>query len=204
MTNTNTNDQDIVKQQNNEGNFPVIDLNQAELPNLAEAEIMPIELTTLYWTPEQKGETKRVYFDNIILRQMPTLNEAAASDEPTILPCAYFFEQTEEGIIRICNASKRLVAALEGNFVRRGTPLIIKYLGKIKNNTNAFKSDAWSVMPLKPNVSLISETVKQEVSENANGAKKEESVGFEEAEVIKETPAAGSGNKTEEKRTPNF
>ena len=202
MTDTLRNDHDIVKQQNNEGNFPVIDLNQTELPNLADAEIMPIELTTLYWTPEMKGESKRVYFDNIILRQMPALNEAATSDEPVILPCAYFFEQTEEGIIRICNASKRLVAALEGNFVRRGTPLIIKYLGKVKNNTNAFKSDAWSVMPLKPNVSLISETVSQEVKESANGATKDGPVGFDEVEEIKDSASVNQPNNAN--RKPGF
>ena len=200
MTETTRNDHDIVKQQNNEGNFPVIDLNQTELPNLADAEIMPIELTTLYWTPEMKGESKRVYFDNIILRQMPALNEAATSDEPVILPCAYFFEQTEEGIIRICNASKRLVAALEGNFVRRGTPLIIKYLGKVKNNTNAFKSDAWSVMPLKPNVPLIAETVGQQIKENANGATTNAPVGFDEAEVVNET----ASQPNDVKRKPSF
>ncbi len=200
MTETTRNDHDIVKQHNEEGNFPVIDLNQTELPNLDDAEIMPIELTTLYWTPETKGETKRVYFDNIILRQMPALNEAATSEEPVVLPCAYFFEQTEEGINRICNASKRLVAALEGNFVRRGTPLIIKYLGKVKNNTNAFKSDAWSVMPLKPNVPLIAETVGQQIKENGNGATTNGPVGFDEVEVVNET----ASQHIDKKKKPNF
>ncbi len=174
--------QQLERRPQNEANFPVVDLSAAELPDLRNAEVLPIELTTLYWTPEQVGETKRVYFDCIAFKEMPAL-EGGTGEAGRILPCAFFFEQTDEGVVRLCNASARLVGALEGNFVKRGTPLIIIYKGKVKNSTNAFKSDSWSIQPLNPKAALIAEKVSETVNQNAN----QQEIG------IKETKVTGPG-----------
>jgi hypothetical protein len=164
MTNTNDNNQQMQAQQSS---VPLVkvDMDSADIPDLSDADVMPIELTTLYWTPENKGDEKRVYFDCFKTRLMPVLREG---DEAEVLPCAFFYEKTADGIISLCNASKRLVAALEGNFVQRGTPLLITYMGKKKNTTNQFMGDSWSVKPLVPRGMLIAEKVAGDVAAKGN------------------------------------
>jgi hypothetical protein len=161
-------------QQNNDSLFIAVDMTGSELPDLDDAEIMPIELTSTYWTPEAAGECKKVFFDSIKTRLMPAQREG---EDPIVLPCAYFIEKVGNDYVSICNGSKRLVAAIENGLVRRGVPLIITYLGKMKNATNAFKSDSWSVKPLIPKQSLITASVNHEIKENANKA---DIIGFDD------------------------
>ncbi|ALN97208.1 hypothetical protein LIT13_06520 [Flavobacterium psychrophilum] len=120
-----------------------------ELPNLQSAKILPIDLTSEYWTPEKEGETKLCFFQDI--------KSSSYTDEQTgetiELPCIIFLEQKETGELKTFrNGSKRLVASLQSAMnsgkIVAGTPLRIEYLGKQKNSTNAFKSDIWSVKPL--------------------------------------------------------
>lgn len=120
-----------------------------ELPNLQGAKILPIDLTSEYWTPEKEGETKLCFFQDI--------KSSSYTDEQTgetiELPCIIFLEQKENGELKTFrNGSKRLVASLQSAMnsgkIVAGTPLRIEYLGKQKNSTNAFKSDIWSVKPL--------------------------------------------------------
>jgi hypothetical protein len=120
-----------------------------ELPNLQGAKILPIDLTSEYWTPEKEGETKLCFFQDI--------KSSSYTDEQTgetiELPCIIFLEQKETGELKTFrNGSKRLVASLQSAMnsgkIVAGTPLRIEYLGKQKNSTNAFKSDIWSVKPL--------------------------------------------------------
>lgn len=144
-----------------------MDLESADLPDLADAEVLPFELTTLYWTPEIKGEEKRVYFDCFKERLMPALEKG---QEPETIKCAFFYEKTEDGLATLCNASKRLISALEGNFVQRGTALLITYNGKKKNSTNSFLSDNWSVKPLVPRGQLLAQQSSADVAANGNKA----------------------------------
>lgn len=127
---------------NNE--LAAVNLN-GNLPDLSKAEAYPFDLMSDYWTPELPMESKRVFFDKIDTR--PVL--AAESDQIIDLECAFFIEQTKDGIKTISNGSKRLVGAIQASHIQRGTPLLITFLGKKKNSTNNYKSDSWSVKPLK-------------------------------------------------------
>lgn len=125
------------------------DVTQA-LPNLhQQAQAVPIDFTSEYWTPSEKGDTKLGFFQEI--------KNSTYTDEQTgetiELPCVIFLEQKENGELKtIRNGSKRLVATLEDALrdqkIKAGSPLRIEYLGKQKNATNSFQSDRWSVKPL--------------------------------------------------------
>lgn len=132
--------------QNNGGlGVQAIDVNSGNLPDLDEAEELPLDLMSEYWSPSLPGEQKRVFFDGI--RTRPVQDQQ--NPEVVIdLTCAYFFEKVNGEVKTISNGSKRLVAAIENNGILRGTPLAITYQGKKKNATNGFSSDNWSVKPL--------------------------------------------------------
>lgn len=119
------------------------------LPDLNTAEALPLDLMSDYWTPETKGEEKRVFFYEI--------GWSHAIDQETgetfTLECAFFIERDEKGQVKqIRNGSKRLVGALIANKVEQGTPLLITYMGKKKNRTNSFSSDSWSIKLLRVNI----------------------------------------------------
>lgn len=121
----------------------IVDLS-TDLPNLNDYKPAPLDLMADYWSPETPGESKRVLFTEI--RQRMILDQA--SGEQIELESAYFLEQVEGDWRVVSNGSKRLVAALVNRGVKPGTALLIKYLGKLKNKTNNFKSDNWSVKTL--------------------------------------------------------
>jgi hypothetical protein len=123
-----------------------VDISGGELPDLDDATIVPLDLSTSYWTPVNKGESKRVYFDCI--RNVPYNDPKQGDDVVIDLQTAFFFESKAGEVKSYSNASKRLIAAFENNHMERGTPIIITYMGKKKNSTNAFLSDDWSVKPL--------------------------------------------------------
>ena len=115
-------------------------------PDLAAADVIPIDLMADYWTPEKEGEEKRVIFVEVKNRTVVSQEEPG---EVIDLSCAYFATQENGEIKTVSNGSKRLVAALENFGAQRGMPFLITYLGKKKNATNSFKSDNWSVKPLR-------------------------------------------------------
>ena len=121
------------------------DLNSEDLPDLDTAAIIPLDLSSAYWTPLNKGESKRVYFDRV-----ETVQYSDPQDEDVVieLETAFFFEKVNGVTKRFSNAGKRLVAVFQNNHLERGTPVLITYLGKKKNSTNQFLSDDWSVKPL--------------------------------------------------------
>lgn len=124
-----------------------VDLNQEFIPDLDEATIVPLELGSSYWTPQDRGEFKRVYFDCI---KNVDYQSTKPGEEDVVIPLltAFFYESKNKEIKNFSNASKRLIGILENNHIERGTPVLITYLGKKKNTTNEFKSDDWSVKPL--------------------------------------------------------
>ncbi len=130
-----------------ESNLPSYDLSQP-LPSLADAEALPIDLMSDYWTPETVGEKKRLFFDKVAPSRCKD-NQTGAEIE---LDCAFFLEQTKidgkQDVKSVRNGSKRLVGMIEGEGIQRGTPLEVTYLGKKKNSTNGFMSDQWRVRPL--------------------------------------------------------
>lgn len=122
----------------------VVDFNK--LPNLSEAEVDPVELSGEYWTPENEGESKRVFFAGLVEESVLEME----SGETRQLVVAKFVEQRDGKLRAIRNGSRRLVGIFEqfANTVKPGDAFEITYLGKKKNSTNSFKSDNWSVRPL--------------------------------------------------------
>jgi len=133
--------------ENAEINYNTVDFSQP-LPDIENAEVAPFDLMADYWTPEKLGENKRVFFDKIGTRFVKDLN----SDGLIELECAFFLEQKDGEVKSVSNGSKRLVGAIESNQIKRGTPLLITFLGKTKNKNNNFQSDSWSIKPLKINL----------------------------------------------------
>jgi len=131
----------------NEGLQPVELENIAALQN---AEPAPFDLMSDYWSPVNAGESRRVLFDRI--QTMATVDQT--SGEIIDLECAFFFYQEQPGGLtkQIRNGSKRLVGALQAFNLQRLTPLLIKYMGKTRNKTNANLSDNWSITPLRVDV----------------------------------------------------
>jgi len=117
----------------------------ANLPDLSKAEVAPVELLGEYWTPTAAGETKRVFFIDIV----NTNSIDPASGETVELSSVRFLEKQGDAFRTIRNSSKRLVAAFEvfsGDI--KGKPFEVRYEGKKRNSTNSFMSDNWSVRPL--------------------------------------------------------
>lgn len=123
--------------------------NLSSMPDLDEAEAMPLDLTSLYWTPEAPGETKKLIYDGMEVRDLIDQESGEAKE----LPHIFFFEQSKNAdgtktVARICNATKRLLGVFENGSWPRGSAFQITYLGKVKNGSNAYKSDSWRVSPL--------------------------------------------------------
>lgn len=147
--NKNETSNEVTVQEENPQNLQVAtaDLNSGNLPDLNKAHEFPVDLMSEYWTPEKTGEVKRLFFDKV----QPRYVKDQSTDEVIELECAFFLEQTEDGVKTICNGSKRLVGAIQAYDIQRGTPLLVTYKGKKRNRTNQFHSDDWSVKLLMIN-----------------------------------------------------
>lgn len=125
-------------------NLPMqtFDMAAGNAPDLDDAEIIPIDLVSNYWTPENFKEFKNVYFIGF---QMAPYRDQENEDVVIELETAFFVEKSNGNATTWCNASKRLVAALKQNHINEGTPIRVTFMGKKKNSTNQYKSDMWSV-----------------------------------------------------------
>ncbi len=130
--------------------------NIKAIPNLENAVEDVVSVGSEYWTPENMGESKRGFVLGIEVQRHERQSEDTKNTgevDMIELPCVVFAEQTSDGFRQYSNGSKRLVAMI-GDGVTSGrikygeTPIQIKYAGKKKNKTNAFKSDAWDVRVL--------------------------------------------------------
>lgn len=128
--------------------FQPLPLEQIDL--IHDAETLPFDLMSDYWTPLQVGESRDVLFDRIDDMDYPDQK----TGELIELPCAFFFWQEKKGepIKAIRNGSKRLVSTLQSWRLPQLTPLTITYHGKVKNKNNGNFSDAWSIKPKRINV----------------------------------------------------
>jgi hypothetical protein len=146
---------EVVRATKTESGFQVVDL-QTSIPSLNDAQVAPVDLMSDYWTPEQSGETKRMYFVRIAPR-----NVVDQQDPSKVIPldCAFFLENSNGEVKSVSNGSKRLVGALESINAQNGMPFEIKYLGKKRNKSNAFSSDNWSIKPLMIATEVVGEGV---------------------------------------------
>ena len=131
-----------------------VDLTKDNFPSLDDAQELPIDLCGNYWSPEQAGEFKKIFF--VEIKPQKVLS-ATNPDELIDLDCAFFLEKKADGTVQtITNGSRRLVGILEqyveNGSLKKGTALKITYMGKRKNKTNNFQSDNWSVKPLLINL----------------------------------------------------
>ena len=121
-----------------------------ELPNLHEKAVSFRELSSEYWTPEEKGE----YKVGVIMDVKEETYNNNETGEDIMLPCIIMLAQNEDSTFRtIRNGAKRLVATVEsaienGSLILGETPVKIEYLGKQRNKTNSFSSDKFSVKPI--------------------------------------------------------
>lgn len=115
-----------------------------ELPDLSQAVAAPLELNGEYWTPDQAGESRRMFFNELRLEMTTDM----VSGKDVELLVAYFVQIIDGDKKVIRQASRRLTGVLESLKIESGTPLEITYLGKKKNKTNSFMSDNWSIKPL--------------------------------------------------------
>lgn len=118
-----------------------------KIPNLDEFVPASTDLSSEYWSPEE-GEERRLVFWEIENRRVPDFNDASRMVD---LECVVCIEPRSEGeFSTVVNGSKRLVAAIRNNDVQKGTPVLVRHLGKKVNRTNQNKSDHWEVFTLKP------------------------------------------------------
>ena len=135
---------EIAKKQDGNNGMEIKTVNMSELSsvNLDSASVMPIDLMADYWTPENVGEAKRCIFTKV--ENVSTIDQQ--SGEMIELECAFFVTPVDGKLQSIRNGSKKLVSAVQN--LPANTPLLITYKGKVKNKSNGFKSDNWSVQPL--------------------------------------------------------
>lgn len=128
-----------------ENGIQAFDIANGELPDLDQAEELNVDLMDDYWSPEEPGESKKVFFQKIDTRRVLDQQTGEVID----LECAFFMEKDPKtGNYRtISNGSKRLVGALQANGVTKGMPLMITYKGK-KKTQGGNSCDNWSIRPL--------------------------------------------------------
>ena len=128
-----------------ENGIQAFDIVNGELPDLDQAEELNVDLMDDYWSPEEPGESKKVFFQKIDTRRVLDQQTGEVID----LECAFFMEKDPKtGNYRtISNGSKRLVGALQANGVTKGMPLMITYKGK-KKTQGGNSCDNWSIRPL--------------------------------------------------------
>lgn len=128
-----------------EKGIQAFDITNDDLPDLNNAEELNIDLMDDYWSPENAGDVKRVFFQKIDTRKVLDQQTGDIID----LECAFFTEKDPKtGSYRtISNGSKRLVGSLIANGIQQGMPLQITYRGK-KKTQGGNLCDTWSVKPL--------------------------------------------------------
>ena len=118
-----------------------------ELPDLSQSEELPFDLCGDYWTPEENGEYKLLFYTGLSVEKAKRYN----SDEIIDLECATFIERMYNGTNKkvICG-SRKLVGILEGleesGRIKIGTALKITYMGKKKMSKGL--GNNWSIKPL--------------------------------------------------------
>lgn len=122
----------------------------SNLPNLDEAPDIGVDLVSTYWTPEEIGESRRMFFTHIAFDEYTD----EESGEVINLECAYFIEMIDGVKVGISNGSTRLVSAIKSAVKNLGVEpfqaMEITYKGEQKNATNSYKSFTWSVHILNP------------------------------------------------------
>lgn len=122
-----------------------IDFNN--LPDLAKATPEVVDMMGEYWSPQEVGESRRLFFFGLNIENVIDME----SGESRELLVVQFVESDGKGGVRsVRNGSRRLVGIFESfeRSIRQGDAFEITYLGKKKNKNNSRISDNWSVKRL--------------------------------------------------------
>ncbi|MEO0638430.1 MAG: hypothetical protein AAFY70_01800 [Bacteroidota bacterium] len=114
------------------------------IPDLSRVVPKTVNLAMEYWTPLSEGESKVLVFMRVTANdQIPDFNDPSQLVQKD---CAYFVEQTAQGLQILRNASSRLVS-IARHFLE-GEVYQITYKGMRPNKTNSHKSHFWAVQPV--------------------------------------------------------
>lgn len=104
-----------------------------------------LNLSSVYWSPSAPDEAKRVVY--IDIKTVDHVNDDTG--ETKMLPTLILADPETKEVIH--QASARLVGIFQREQPEPGTPFLIVYKGKVKNQTNSYQSDSWAVYRLVPN-----------------------------------------------------
>ena len=121
------------------------DFDIMDLPDLENAPVVPLSLVEDYWSPETKGESRKLAFLGTKTVEIPAMDGPNAGEMKEVT-YAEFVERQADGTGKmVTSAAARLVGFFTDRDVPRGTFWHIIYDGKVQNKTNAFKSDAFRI-----------------------------------------------------------
>jgi hypothetical protein len=126
--------------------------NGAAIPDLRQAEVIPLPVGTEYWSPENEGESKRVFVAGV----GPTDIVDPQTGEVKQMGAVFLLEVGEDGKARKWMNAGRVLVGNISDAIKRGqivpgtalTPVQITYLGTKKNRNNAKLSRRWEILPL--------------------------------------------------------
>ena len=129
----------------------------SSLPDLSTAIEEPLDLFCTYWTPTTIGEFKRGIVISVENSVYEKIDDKTGEISDLILPCVILGIQNPDlTYSRVSNGSKKLVSIIEqslnnGTILAGITPISVKYMGKVKNSTNSYSCDSFSVKILMLN-----------------------------------------------------
>lgn len=112
------------------------------LEDLTEYEVSSISLVPEYWTPEEVGEFRNLYYYGVELQPVADFNDP---DKTVELECVVFADVSTGAPRAVVNGSKRLVACFRNLALATETPVKVIYIGRKKNRQNNNESDHWDI-----------------------------------------------------------
>jgi len=116
------------------------------LKQLSKAKRKPIGAMPLFWSPEKKGEEKRVIFLEIAKDfEIPDYNNMKKTVQKDVVA---FLEVREEKAHLLTCASTRLVSFFKSTG-KKGDAYEVVFVGKLKNKTNNNLSNHFEIFPVE-------------------------------------------------------
>jgi len=119
-----------------------------DIPDLDTMPTVPMSLSSEYWTPEAEHEgmrTEKSQRNMFFLGVITTTDVDQDTGEQKTMKAAYFLWKRNGVVLRVRNATARLIGTMQDNNIPVGQGVEVTYLGKEKNKTNSFSSDKWDV-----------------------------------------------------------
>jgi len=133
--------------------FDINNASDAMLEAISNAPQMNFNTKAEYWTPENKGERKRLIFQ-FIAEKEKTKNTMSEDPEYVFLDVAYFVELKKDektGKMHqqmLKNASTVMVSYLQNNYIPKHAILDVEYQGKKRSKKGGFSFDDFAFIPV--------------------------------------------------------